>query len=487
MISPNLFSKIFALVFAAFVVNQLACSNASFDKSEETKGQRAPSPDSPNGGFENFDSGDATSCRNSNKTFCDPGDDGLNPNPPAFSWDSPECTTHKGTNNCYINKCKGSSGKKIGGVEVWLIVDSSRSFDEERVAVGRAILNGFIRAMGKGVPVVVKVIVGHAPSGPFAGVDANDGIYKTVNSSAPSLNSDIFYRHSSEPLAITIRPGMSSRQLQLAENDLMLKLQQTMHESPISYGKNSRVPIEVKSGQYHSWQKTGPHSGSDELGLRNFVDALKMAPKPPADYAWVVLFMSDENDACTPFVSGGTYSYSHPDEAEMKAWYCSAITPSHAYAKAVEFAEDRPYMFGAFVYTGQAPIPYSHPSVHSQASFGLGYTNMVAKGGERHGVMVDLASAYNSGNLDWAAGQIIDGLAFKTSSAEGAYADFRIQNESGLLPLTQVRTRNQGGQKVFNMQVYVDGAQCGYDIDSANSFVRPHCVGDEVEIRFCTQ
>ncbi len=471
MKSQSMLSKALVLIFATLIVNQMACNKASFEASKGTPGQTAPAPDNVDDPFDQSDSGDIVRCDNSSDLFCDRGDDGLTDDVPPLDWNPPQCSVSR-EGNCFSNTCTDTRRNPIKGVDVWLVVDSSRSFDDERVAVGRALADGFIRDLVQQVPVRISVIVGHAPSGPYAG----------VGSGAPAVSPSIFYRHGSEPFTITIN---QTSEINSKREQLLSKLRETMRESPISMAKRNRSSIEYLNNLYASWPLAGPHSGADELGLRNFTDALQRA-SVPRDNAWVVLFMSDENDACTPFDSprasspyqvNGHY-YSHPsDEEEMKRWYCNGITTARAYTEAVRFAGSRPFALGALVYTGQAAIPgYAHP----QASVGKGYTEVVANAG-RQGVMIDLASQDFLG-LQTTANRLVGELAEITNESVGTHTQFPIYDRPGNnISLNQVATID--GR--FNMQVFVDGRRTNYTVDSKNSYVRPSTLGSEVEIRFC--
>lgn len=473
MKTKSLISKILLFAFAAMVINQMACSNASFEKAEETKAQRAPAPDNPDDGFfDEADTGDAVSCDRSSDLFCDPGDDGLTDDVPDLSWNLPDCDVVNRGNGCYTNVCHDTRRNPIKGVDVWLVVDSSRSFDDERVAVGKALAEGFIRDLVEEVPVNISVIAGHAPSGPYGG----------VASSAPHMNPGVFYRHGSEPVTVTIR---NTSEIASKKNQLLTKLRESMRESPISRAKRARRSVEVLPGQWEGWSLAGPHSGSDELGLRNFLDAINGRNRAyvPRNNGWVVLFMSDENDACTPFTENGYYVYSHPtDESEMRRWYCSGVNTSKVYAEAVRFAGARPFALGAMVYRNSRTIP---SNAHAQASIGKGYLELVAKAGG-NGVSVDLASAVDSWSLDSTADRVVGELARITNKSVGVHTKYGIQSNyfDKRLSLNRVATKNG----VIDLQVYVDGkrSKSRYTIDSKNSLIQLSEPGErEVRINFC--
>ena len=63
--------------------------------------------------------------------------------------------------------CDDTSKNPIDGVTVWLVVDSSRSFDKERQAVGKALASKFIKKLANEKPVTISVIASHAPSASY--------------------------------------------------------------------------------------------------------------------------------------------------------------------------------------------------------------------------------------------------------------------------------------------------------------------------------
>lgn len=474
----SLLSKVLIPALAVLVVNQMACSNASFQAADNTQAKRAPAPDNVGNPFNHFDTGDAVRCDNTNVSFCDPGDNGLTDQVPDLGWTPPQCdVSHSGV--CYSNIYQDTRRNPISAVDIWLVVDSSRSFDSERQAVGRAVANSFIRNLVAQVPVNISVIASHAPSYPYYSAGG-----PTYRSAAPAMNPSVFYQHSYEPVTVTIR---NTSEIYSKTSELLTKLDSAMRESPISLAKRDRAQIEVLPSYFRSWPLAGPHSGSDELGLRNFMDAMTGPYRAsiPRDHGWVVLFMSDENDACVPFTNYssrspykvGSYYYSHAsDEAEMFDWYCGGVSVSQVYNQAMRFAGDRPFALGAMVYRDRNTIP---SSAHAQADIGKGYLEVVARAG-RQGVIVDLASA--SWSLENAAHNLVNELASITNESVGNHTQYPIyDNNYNRLSLNKVETING----TFNLQVYVDGQRSNYSIDPAYSLIRPSNIGRQVEIRFC--
>ena len=532
--------KVLFLMFAAMIANQMACNKASFEAEESVVGSKAADPDNPDESVDEFDDGDTVSCaagKTDNRRVCqrdrdreldlDFGDGGdrdkcdgncddgdkvvyrptpTKPKRPTMTFTPPKCTVTKTdeAGRCFKNSYGDITKESINGVSIWLVVDSSRSFDGERVAVANAITSGFLTALQKDVPVEISVIAGHAPSpgiyeGPVpADPDYGLGPVQEVKSSAPAINGEVFYRHKSEPLKIVLRPDMSEAQFNKAKRELLMKLGNDMRESPISLAKQQKQKDYEYDVQkfYPGWAKVGPHSGSDELGLRNFSDAMDKA-RVPDGYAWIVLFAADENDACTPDSdpATGKVKWSHyEDESQMYKWYCQGITPHNVYNKAKKFAGDRPHAFGALVYTLNKPIPsYAHP----QAGYGEGYTKIVALAGRGHGLLMDLANRDRNGNietdaLDSVATRIVDGLAINIRNSLGIHTDYYLFDEEGGQPLSLDSIQVKNGK--YNLQVIVDGEPWNYDHDHANDLIIPYYGADKsrkikdahkVDIVFC--
>ncbi len=456
--------KLLSVLVITIVLNLIACSRASFEATDTTVRQNTPQPDNPTNPFDNPNSGDPFDCTNNNSAACDTDDTGFNPYLPPLNFTPPQCeVTPISGSVCFSSRFANATQNSIDGVQVWLVVDSSESFDDERLAVANAVTSGFLASLRRQVPVTISVIVGHAPS----------SAYRGFRSSAPSVNPEIFYRHSSEPVSITLLPNMSASQAQAAKNQLLSKVGANMQESPISLAKRDRGSVDGMS-----WELGGPHSGSDELGLRNLYDAMARTSLS-ANNAWVVLFLSDENDVCTPFVENGRYVYSHRDEEEMFYRYCSGINIDSVFSRIVNYAGSRPFALGALVYTGQAAIPSG-----IQHSVGKGYTNVVARAG-RSGIMVDLASRSVIG-LQTVADRLVQGAANVTNESVGLHSQFPIYDQNKQrLNISQLATFNPGDGDRVDLQVFVDGVQVGYTLDTVNSLVRPSRLGANVELRYC--
>ncbi|MCB0378596.1 MAG: hypothetical protein KDD33_08900 [Bdellovibrionales bacterium] len=463
--------RVLVLIASFFVLNLVACSKAKFEATKDRERTANVSPDNVTPTGNPPGSGELVGCNDLSNPLCsNPGDGGfLNP-PGPIGFVPPQCDTgdipsNKPGSICYSNIYRNTTKANVSGVTVWLVVDSSYSFDEERVAVGRAVVRGFMQSLNMNIPVTISVISSHAPSGSYNG----------IQSQSAALSPNVFYQHSSEPVSIQLYPGMSSSDLANAEAQLLMKLDSNMQESPISIAKESHGSVESYpgSGQMLSWSKGGKHSGSDELGLFNFMAAMRRA-SVPSDHAWVVLFMSDENDVCM-----NQYN-DHENEVEMYRLYCGGVTPQSAYSQAVSFAGSRPFVMGAMVYTGQAPVPSG-----IQHSVGRGYTDLVGMM-TAQGLMIDLAAASSSG-LSTIASRLVEGVASTTKESIGTHTHYPIYDTNGnQLSLAQVRTyQSSNGATTLDLQVYVDGAPANYTYDSQRSLIIPAVRGHQVEIQFC--
>jgi hypothetical protein len=517
MKSQFLASKLLVLMFAALVVNQMACNNASFEATDDTAFQTAPRPDNPDRDdfFDDRDAGQTIRCDCQGSTAsCDPGDIGINPNTPNLSWDLPRTNVTRRGVNCYSNIYYDTRRNPINAVDVWLVVDSSGSFNDdtdiidEREAVANAIAGDFIQQLAQQVPVRVSVIVGHAPSGPYGG----------RVSDAPATNPEVFYRTDSEPLTITINgPGDISR----ARSQLLAKLDDRMRVSPMSLARNNKARIGMYGNGVSNPSRfyngtvdfgsingnpgsAGPHSGSDEVGLRNFYDAMRRT-RLAANSGWVVLFLSDENDVCTPTTSRSSRS-SHPwirrnspvpnyfnfyfshafDEQNAFEWYCHDFSLQRVYAEAVRYANGQPYAMGAMVYRNRSTIP---AGAHPQADVGKGYLDLVAMA---QGVTVDLASASSTAGLNRAARNVVQGLAEITNRATGTQTQYGLftDRSSRRVNLSQVGSENGA----LDVQVFINGEderRC-YGLDGQNSLIQLTDIAPgeevrEVRIDFCTR
>lgn len=477
VVTHSMTSKLIMLLFAVLMINQMAC-NARFQEVQP----QSPQPSSASAKIEP-NSGDPISCNCTTvkAAYCDPAVDGLSDSLPPLTFNPPPVRVTRNGEKCFINNYDNTTKPDITGVQVWLVVDSSRSFDEERRAVAVAMANSFITTLIKKVPVTVSVIAGHAPSSSWNG----------HRSFAPDVNNfEIFYRRASEPTSITFIPGMSMAQAQALGAQLLSKVDANMQESPLSLAKRDRGTIDG----FH-WELGDAHSGSDELGLRNFMAAMDLTIHPQNN-AFVVLFLSDENDICTPFderisdklnvsheIDGKTYYFSHRDEIEMiedgfddvGKNFCNGVSIDAAYSLAMNYANDNPLMIGALVYTGQS-VPSG-----IQHTIGRGYMELVARAG-RQGVMVDLA-ARNFSDLQSAANKLITRLAGITNESQNFHTQFPIYTSAeARVALGTVDVKPSGD---LNIEVLVDGKPTGYDTDAKYSLIKPCDLGSSVEIRFC--
>lgn len=461
-------SKLIMLFFFAIMINQMAC-NARFQEVQ-------PHSPLPSSGSTKFSpkSGDPVSCNcNTVKAaYCDPADDGLSDSLPPLTFTPPPVRIQRVGEKCFINNYDNTTKPDVTGVQVWLVVDSSQSFDAGRRAVARAVANSFVTTLMKKVPVTVSVIAGHAPSSAWNGNP----------SFAPDVNHNVFYSRGNEPLSLTFMPGMSMDQAQRLGSLLLAKVDSNMQESPISMAKEAGGSIDG-----FSWDLRGKHSGSDELGLRNFKKAMEESFHPDHE-ALAVLFLSDENDICVPFdehvsdkliasekIKDKTYYFSHPDEIEMLK-FCSGVSVDSVYSMAMKYVGDNPLMIGAMVYTGQStPTGVQH-------TIGRGYMELVARAG-RQGVMVDLMAG-DVERLQSSADKLISALANITNESQNNHTQYPIYTSPGQrVALSKVALKE--GTNNLDLEIEVDGDPVGYDIDRKFSLIKPCDLGSSVEIRFC--
>lgn len=475
MITSRLLLRALTIFIAAFLLNNMACSKAKFEATDPTNRQGQPSPDNVNPSDNgNPDNGDVINCSNVNSNFCNTGDDGFQDNVPPLTFTPPVCDDHSPLPSplpnvtCYNNTFGNTTKNNVNGVNVWLVVDSSLSFDQVRLAVGRAVSRSFLSSLQHQVPVTVSVIPAHAPSSSYQGQPSYHGR---------------FYGSS-----VTFNPGMSASQIQAAESALLSRLGSNMPESPISLAKRDN---RVHDGLNYSSAGSntvlgGPNSGSDEMGLSSFAKAMDNY-SIPSNNAWVVMFLADENDVCVPERnSNNSLYFSHYNEQEIyNKGLCNGVTPSSVYNKARSYAGNRPFVIGTMTYLKYNTIP---SNAHAQSSVGIGYTDITGLA-RSQGVMVDLAAAGSGlSNLSNISYNLVEGLTEVTNNSVGVHTHYPIYDDKGnRLSLNKVRRYTDNGTVKLDLQVYVNGQRSNYSYDSQNSLIMPLTKGSHVQIQFCIQ
>ena len=475
-------SRAMTIIAAVFLFNMMACSKAKFEATDTTNRQAQPAPDNvTTNGSQDPNSGDVVSCSNVNSQFCNNDDDGFQDTIPPITFTPPTCNVHQPipTNfpdrTCYENIFQNSTKGNINGVNVWLVVDSSRSFDQARLAVGRAVSRSFLASLQHKVPVTVSIIPAHAPSSSYG--------------SATSYNGRIYGE-------ATFRPTMTSSQVAAAEANLLSRLDSAMQESPISLAKRNRQSLDglnyASSGS--SQILGGPNSGSDEMGLDSFMAAMENY-SIPANNAWVVMFLADENDICARELShNGSIYYSHYNEAELfNRGYCNGVSADIAYNRAKAYAGNRPFAVGAMTYLDYNTIPNS---AHAQSSVGIGYTRMAGLA-KTNGKLIDLAASSAQG-LDSIATKIIQSLGQVTNNSVGFHTHYPIYDNSGnRVNLKDVFRWNDNGTIKLDLKVYVgptvqsvsgiskESYRSNYSYSSADSLVMPANKNTVVRIEYC--
>ena len=156
------------------------------------------------------------------------------------------------------------------------------------------------------------------------------------------------------------------------------------------------------------------------------------------------------------------------------------ITPDKVYDKAVQYAAGRTFALGALIYRKQQDIP---GDAHPQASFGNGYAQVVRSAG-RDGVMVDLAdltsrSSNAEARLESTADRIVEALAEVTNEAVGTHTRYHILDRNGKkISFKRLATKYEYGEKVYDMQVYVNGEdrKCVYTPNNSMSLLKPSSI-----------
>ena len=442
--------KMIVLVALGSLATLVACTEATYKASEP---QAAPRSQVPQQRPADADGGgDATvPCNQPSGNICRGNVDWtkIQSLPINFTtdWPIPEVgtlTQEIAGVNCFYNRYSNIIRNfDARAVDLWLVVDASKSFDRERVEVGQAIVQGFVDATRMGVPVNVSVIAAHSPDSPDSTL----------------LSSSVFYRHGSEPATVVLQPGMSASALNQATNDLLAKLDSNMRMDP--------------------WRRihaSGLHSGADEMGLLALSNAMKRVPSNPEN-ALTIMFLSDENDVCM----GPQFNDSHdPDENQMYNQYCDGVTPTSIYQQIRNYAGDRPTIVTSVVYSGTVAIP-----AEANNTVGRGYMDVTSLAG---GKLFELPPV--GASSDYLRQMAIE-ASHVTAGMTGRYArtypHYPVYNLNGQpIDLSSIRVLSSG---VLDMKVVatINGVRewVGYQSDPVYNLVTPDNVGEGIEIRYC--
>gem|GEM_PF-3464958 len=343
---------------------------------------------------------------------------------------------------------------KVAGIELWLVVDSSNSFDIERVAVAEAIVNGFREACRLGVPVRISVIAAHTPESPDSALRLDAGGAKGTP----------FFSQGGESRVIVLYPNMSEAELEGAKNDLLVKLDSEMRRDPITQNY-----VEQNPG-------SNGHSGADELGLLALRNTLKVATKR-RDHALAVIMMSDENDICMSAFNNDQDGH----ENTMNKIYCDDTTPQAVYTELRNFAGNRPLVVSSIVYSGNRPFVDGGPN-----DIGRGYLDLAHLAGGRSFELAHLPGEDRTAYIHRMAkdvAKVTGRMTRRFTQYHAHYPVFGFQGKS--IPLSDIRVNPETNR--LDMRVLVDGKNTDYSLDPRYNLVTPANSGDKVVIQYCSE
>lgn len=327
---------------------------------------------------------------------------------------------------------------KLNGIDLWLIVDASQPFDEVRMAVGQAILDGFLGNCELGVPLYISVILTHTPDSPDS-----------------SARGDVFYTHGTEPATVVLYPGMTEGAFLIARDNVLVKLQSEV--------RRDRPEL---------------HSGANEMGLLALSNALRRATNHQ-DRALVLVFASDENDVCMR----NQNDTDDPDENAMFDQFCAPnnISPGSVYAQLRQFAGDRPLAVSAVIHGPQTQFPRG-----ANKNPGRGYSDIVDLAG---GQAVELLPSPGQTETEYIARMARDLTrvsATLTTRNVQFFPYYPLVDTNGLrLTLSSVRRIPDSPR--LDINVYVDGQPVSYKVDPMYSLIVPDRSGQSVRIDYCLQ
>ena len=342
--------------------------------------------------------------------------------------------------------------KGFNGINMWLFVDSSRSTLDNRVAFAASVLNALDTKLARQIPVTVNLVTGHSR--------------KSAHSAVAS-KTDFFYSSPAGEPAI-------------------------IHFDPKGNRDAARQQLITKLTNIERDNSPGISDGG-ELLVYNFVAAFNEERLAWArqqgvlrtDYLLQMMFMSDENDICTPGKLSSSYVKGTKIESEIQAYaaHCFGIDTGYkglAYTRAdanyddsnfsttafnvieklknginiVDYADGQKKkykyktMIGAFAFASKDPnnIPQD---ASGQNEFGNGIIQLVKA---QKGLVIDLGGIKNQTDVDNAGAKWVnftnksfpDDLYVKFDMPQGAVEYDDLENAQVYINDRMISTRPQG-------------------------------------------
>ena len=321
------------------------------------------------------------------------------------------------------------------GVNIWLVVDGSKSFPIEKPAALRALINDYMGAIARRIPVTFSVISGHSRH-------SRDSV------TFQNRMDNFFYRVSNEPHTVKFLPRMSQEQI----------------------ARQADILVEKVMGM-RTDNSPGVSDGG-ELLMYNLAAALnperlewaKSAGAFGDNNAFGVIFMGDENDICSP-AANATVS----EKTAYRDHCFGQDFIADVKAKLARIAQHKPVFVSGYIYTGETQVPRDGDN-----GVGHGMLELIQ---QTQGVALDL-------------GAIAGGQMSYSSAAERLA---QLTNTRGNLDEARYRISRDGRNVPFNQldmtrtRVFVDGRQVQHRVRDGYIYIDGCEPNSKIRINYCNR
>lgn len=357
----------------------------------------------------------------------------------------------------------------IKGVNIWIFADGSKSSRDERAAYARSVVSSVDSRLLRHVPVTVSMVAAHSRKSVYSAA---------YNGPERDSNRDFFFKSDAgEAAVIKFRPNMDANERKAAEEALFAKIMGMKTDNSAGWSDGGELLVYNMLAAF----KEERQAWAKEVG------ALKK------DYLLQILFMTDENDICTP---GKLASSLTPKgvETEIQSYadHCFGIDTNHsgvaynranssysdanysmtAFNKIESLKRTRKVMLGSFAYASKdgANIPQDEIG---QNEFANGIIQLVKA---QRGLSIDLGNLKNMTDVNGAANQWTD---FTNSAfSNDLYVTFPMERNGQPLGATDY--------DYANAQVTVAGKVIATAPGNGNFLVaRERCDVGRVKIKIC--
>lgn len=346
----------------------------------------------------------------------------------------------------------------IQGINLWIVMDGSKSNMSERVKQLKALIAAYDKKLARQIPVTVSVITGHSRLSPYSVVYQD----QTKN---------FFFRsRAGEEAVIKFYPGMGKAKREAAEQALVNKIlgMETDNSKGISDG-GELLAFNLNAALSHDARRAWARS----VGALN------------DDYLLQVAFMTDENDICSP---GRVHNERKIGGIEVEAvayrdhcngmdtgagqWNRNTNYSREEYSKALfdtlkRVSREREVMLTGYLYTNPATVPQD-----GENEYGNGLVQLIAATG---GTAFDLAKLHSDASYKAAAEKLVD----LTNVEADLFVRFEIRENGKRVPVGAIDLKET---KVS----YVNGGQeIKFQTDGEVLVATERCENKPIRIHYC--